>query len=139
MSNRQLAKNLHYAQTPSMTACVLTSTDPARPPAPEPHGGQRDFNHGAISSKQVWPLEPWRPREFFRWPPRTAADTVVPSRSKVEATRLAFGTGTNSGGVQAALGQQGFTRLIRYAYDRGIRFFGRLRPTRRRRRCWERH
>ena len=41
----------------------------------------------------------------------------------MEVTRLAFGTGTNSGAVQAALGQQEFTRLIRYAYDHGIRFF----------------
>src|SRR5882762_7315735 len=54
---------------------------------------------------------------------RTATDTVVLGRSKVEVTRLAFGTGTNSGAVQAALGQQEFTRLIRYAYDHGIRFF----------------
>src|SRR3954470_3171350 len=54
---------------------------------------------------------------------RSATDTVVLGRSKVEVTRLAFGTGTNSGEVQAALGQREFTRLIRYAYDRGIRFF----------------
>ena len=54
---------------------------------------------------------------------RTASDTVVLGRSKVEVTRLAFGTGTNSGAVQAALGQQEFTRVVRYAYDRGIRFF----------------
>jgi predicted aldo/keto reductase-like oxidoreductase len=38
-------------------------------------------------------------------------------------TRLAFGTGSSNGHVQAALGQQEFTRLIHYAYDRGIRFF----------------
>jgi hypothetical protein len=54
---------------------------------------------------------------------RTAADTVVLGRSKLEVTRLAFGTGTNSGEVQAALGQKEFTRLVRYAYDHGIRFF----------------
>jgi hypothetical protein len=54
---------------------------------------------------------------------RTASDAVVLGRSKVEVTRLAFGTGTTSGAVQAGLGQQEFTRLIRYAYDRGIRFF----------------
>src|SRR3954449_1169743 len=53
----------------------------------------------------------------------TATDTVVLGRSKTEVTRLAFGTGTDGGAVQAALGQQEFTRLIRYAYDRGIRFF----------------
>ncbi len=38
-------------------------------------------------------------------------------------TRLAFGTGSISGQVQRELGQDGFTRLVRYAYDRGIRFF----------------
>jgi aryl-alcohol dehydrogenase-like predicted oxidoreductase len=54
---------------------------------------------------------------------RTATDTVVLGRSKVQVTRLAFGTGTDGGAVQAALGQQEFTRLVRYAHDRGIRFF----------------
>ena len=53
----------------------------------------------------------------------TATDTVVLGRSRVGVTRLAFGTGTDSGSVQAALGQQEFTRLVHYAYDRGIRFF----------------
>jgi hypothetical protein len=55
--------------------------------------------------------------------PRIATDTVVLGRSKVEVSRLAFGTGTDGGAVQAALGQQEFTRLVRYAHDRGIRFF----------------
>ena len=41
----------------------------------------------------------------------------------LQVTRLAFGTGSNNGHVQASLGQEQFTRLIRYAYDRGIRFF----------------
>jgi predicted aldo/keto reductase-like oxidoreductase len=41
----------------------------------------------------------------------------------MQVTRLAFGTGSNNGYVQAALGQQEFTRLVHYAYDRGIRFF----------------
>ena len=54
---------------------------------------------------------------------RTATDTVVLGRSKTQVTRLAFGTGTDSGAVQAALGQQEFTRLVRYAHDQGIRFF----------------
>jgi aryl-alcohol dehydrogenase-like predicted oxidoreductase len=38
-------------------------------------------------------------------------------------TRLAFGTGSISGATQRALGQDQFTRLVRYSYDRGIRFF----------------
>ena len=53
----------------------------------------------------------------------TATDTVTLGKSGVKVTRLAFGTGTNNGRVQAALGQQEFTRQVRYAYDRGIRFF----------------
>jgi predicted aldo/keto reductase-like oxidoreductase len=41
----------------------------------------------------------------------------------MQVTRLAFGTGSNNGYIQAALGQREFTRLVHYAYDRGIRFF----------------
>lgn len=44
-------------------------------------------------------------------------------KSGVKVTRLAFGTGTFSGRVQRDLGQDQFTTLVRYAYDRGIRFF----------------
>src|ERR1035437_6578580 len=54
---------------------------------------------------------------------RSAADWVSLGKSGVQVTRLAFGTGTNNGNVQARLGQDEFTRLVRYAYDRGIRFF----------------
>ena len=55
--------------------------------------------------------------------PRTAADRVTLGKSGISVTRLAFGTGSNNGHTQAALGQQEFTRLVHYAYDRGIRFF----------------
>jgi aryl-alcohol dehydrogenase-like predicted oxidoreductase len=54
---------------------------------------------------------------------RTATDVVTLGNSGMKVTRLAFGTGSNNGHVQAALGQQEFTRLVHYAYDRGIRFF----------------
>lgn len=53
----------------------------------------------------------------------TATDWVTLGKSGVKVTRLAFGTGTFSGRVQRELGQDEFTRLVRYAYDRGIRFF----------------
>src|SRR6478735_1028056 len=53
----------------------------------------------------------------------SATDMVTLGRSGVKVTRLAFGTGTVSGQVQRELGQDGFTRLVRHAYDRGIRFF----------------
>ena len=52
-----------------------------------------------------------------------ATDWVTLGKSGVKVTRLAFGTGSFSGQVQRDLGQQEFTRLVRYAYDRGIRFF----------------
>ncbi|MCC6393581.1 MAG: aldo/keto reductase [Bryobacterales bacterium] len=52
-----------------------------------------------------------------------ATDWVTLGKSGVKVTRLAFGTGTFSGRVQRELGQDEFTRLARYAYDRGIRFF----------------
>jgi len=52
-----------------------------------------------------------------------ATDLVTLGRSGVKVTRLAFGTGSFSGRVQRELGQDGFTRLVRHAYDNGIRFF----------------
>jgi aryl-alcohol dehydrogenase-like predicted oxidoreductase len=53
----------------------------------------------------------------------TATDWVTLGKSGVKVTRLAFGTGTSSGRTQRELGQDQFTRLVRHAYDRGIRFF----------------
>ena len=53
----------------------------------------------------------------------TATDWVTLGKSNVKVTRLAFGTGTISGRVQRELGQEDFTKLVRYAYDHGIRFF----------------
>src|SRR3984957_4557721 len=51
----------------------------------------------------------------------TERDTL--GKSNVKVTRLAFGTGSFSGQVQRDLGQEQFTKLVRYAYDRGIRFY----------------
>jgi len=52
-----------------------------------------------------------------------ATDWVTLGKSNVKVTRLAFGTGTYGGRVQRELGQEAFTRLVRHAYDSGIRFF----------------
>lgn len=54
---------------------------------------------------------------------RRATDLVTLGKSNVKVTRLAFGTGSMSGAVQRDLGQEGFNRLVRYAYDHGVRFF----------------
>jgi len=55
--------------------------------------------------------------------PQTATDWVTLGKSGVKVTRLALGTGTGSGRTQRDLGQEDFTKLVRHAYDRGIRFF----------------
>jgi 1-deoxyxylulose-5-phosphate synthase len=55
--------------------------------------------------------------------PAKATDMVTLGNSGLQVTRLAFGTGSNNGHVQHALGQAEFTKLVHYAYDRGIRFF----------------
>jgi aryl-alcohol dehydrogenase-like predicted oxidoreductase len=69
---------------------------------------------GAIAGAGSLPLNAER---------QTATDWVTLGRSDVKVTRLALGTGSMSGQVQRDLGQEQFTRLVRYAYDRGIRFF----------------
>jgi aryl-alcohol dehydrogenase-like predicted oxidoreductase len=52
-----------------------------------------------------------------------ATQVVTLGKSGIKATRLAFGTGSSNGYVQSSLGQPEFSRLIAYAYERGIRFF----------------
>ena len=69
---------------------------------------------GALAATGSLPLKAAR---------QSATDWVTLGRSGVNVTRLAFGTGSFSGKVQRELGQEGFTKLVRYAYDRGIRFF----------------
>lgn len=54
---------------------------------------------------------------------QSGTDWVTLGKSGVKVTRLAFGTGSFSGQVQRELGQDGFTKLVRHAYDQGIRFF----------------
>jgi aryl-alcohol dehydrogenase-like predicted oxidoreductase len=54
---------------------------------------------------------------------QTATDWVTLGKSDVKVTRLAFGTGSFSGQVQREVGQEGFNRLVRHAYDSGVRFF----------------
>ena len=49
-----------------------------------------------------------------------ASDLVSLGKSGQRISRLGIGTGSNGGEVQRSLGQEGFNRLIRYAYDHGI-------------------
>ena len=54
---------------------------------------------------------------------RAATDQVTLGKTGIKLSRLGFGTGSNSGHVQYALGQENFNRLIRHAYDQGITSF----------------
>jgi aryl-alcohol dehydrogenase-like predicted oxidoreductase len=83
------------------------------------HTSRRDFLRtglavGALASTGNLPLLAQR---------KTATDMVTLGKSDVQVTRLAFGTGSFSGKVQRDLGQDQFTRLVRHAHERGIRFF----------------
>ena len=54
---------------------------------------------------------------------KTATDIVTLGKTGVKLSRLGIGTGSNSGKVQFELGQETFNKLVRYAYDKGIRYF----------------
>src|SRR5262245_11012739 len=54
---------------------------------------------------------------------RTASDWVALGRkNKIKIPRLGMGTGSINGKVQQDLGQEGFNKLIAYAYERGVRY-----------------
>ncbi len=53
---------------------------------------------------------------------RTAVDQVTLGKTGLKLSRLGIGTGSKGGSIQRGLGQDGFNRLIRYAYDQGITY-----------------
>ena len=53
---------------------------------------------------------------------RTAVDEVTLGKTGIKLSRLGMGTGSDSGRKQTALGRDGFTKLVHYAYDQGIRY-----------------
>ncbi len=53
---------------------------------------------------------------------KTATDTVTLGKTGIRTSRLGIGLGSNSGNVQRGLGQEAFNKLVRCAFDRGIRY-----------------
>ena len=53
---------------------------------------------------------------------RSHADLVRLGKSNVKITRMGLGTGTKNGRIQRDLGQDGFTKLVHYCYDKGVRY-----------------
>lgn len=52
----------------------------------------------------------------------SAVDQVTLGKTGIKLSRLGIGTGSNGGKIQRDLGQEGFTRLLRYAFDQGITY-----------------
>lgn len=71
-------------------------------------------------------LSPWALADSGKTPSpaikRTAVDQVTLGKTGVKLSRLGFGTGSNSGSEQVALGKEAFIKLIHYAYDHGITY-----------------
>jgi predicted aldo/keto reductase-like oxidoreductase len=82
---------------------------------------RRDFLKGTLAAGVAAGHPRWARAETAA--KRSATDWVTLGNSGIKVTRLAFGTGSYGGRVQRELGQERFTRLVRHAYDRGIRFF----------------
>jgi len=59
---------------------------------------------------------------FFAKNPPAATDQVTLGKTGLKLSRLGMGTGSRGGRIQRELGQDGFTRLVRYAYDQGITY-----------------
>lgn len=74
----------------------------------------------AASALALAPVASLRAQAAVR---RTAVDQVILGKTGLKLSRLGFGTGSGSGDVQRALGQEGFNNLVRYAYDQGITYF----------------
>lgn len=55
-------------------------------------------------------------------PKRTAVDQVALGKTGLKLSRLGMGCGSQGGSIQRALGQDEFTKLVRYAYDQGITY-----------------
>ena len=83
------------------------------------HNSRRDFLKAGLAAGVLAGAARLR----LRAATQTATDWVMLGKSNVKVTRLAFGTGSISGRTQRELGQEQFTKLVRYSYDRGIRFF----------------
>ena len=54
---------------------------------------------------------------------RSATDRVALGKTGLKPSRLGIGLGSNSGNVQYGLGQDAFNKLVRYAFDHGVRYF----------------
>ena len=84
---------------------------------------RRDFLKGALAAGALAGVSP-APRALAAKTREAPGHRLgTPRQLGRQGHALAFGTGTHGGQVQRELGQEAFTKLVRHAYDRGIRFF----------------
>lgn len=87
---------------------------------------RRDFLAGALAvgASQFFPEAPGAEKFSRSERPKitSGTDRVPLGRTGLKPTVLGIGTGTRGGSEQLALGQEGFVRLFRHAYERGIRY-----------------
>lgn len=67
-------------------------------------------------------LTPLSVSSWAAGPKPTAVDQVTLGKTGLKLSRLGIGTGSKGGSIHRGLGQEAFTRLIRYAYDQGITY-----------------
>src|SRR5689334_14707902 len=82
---------------------------------------RRDFlGQSAVAAGALLAVAADQPRKL-----KSATDQVVLGRSGVKTSLVGIGTGSvgvRHSSNQVKLGQEGFTRLVRYAYDQGITY-----------------
>ncbi|MEN6496682.1 MAG: aldo/keto reductase [Thermoguttaceae bacterium] len=82
---------------------------------------RRDFLAGLAAAGAV----SWVGRRAVAAPARSkirATDLVTLGKTGIQTSVLGIGTGTRGGSEQLQMGQEPFTRLVRYALDRGLRY-----------------
>jgi predicted aldo/keto reductase-like oxidoreductase len=83
---------------------------------------RRDFLAGITAAAGVANLAGRPALATDRPKVKKGSDLVKLGRTGIQTTVLGMGTGTVSGSQQKALGYDGFTKLIRYGLDRGLRY-----------------
>jgi predicted aldo/keto reductase-like oxidoreductase len=83
---------------------------------------RRDFLAGAAAAVGAATLAGPRALAAETTTVTRGTDVVTLGKSGVKTTVLGIGTGTHGGREQRELGEAGFTKLLRHAYDRGIRY-----------------
>ncbi len=72
----------------------------------------------ALAGRSLWARDP----VVAPARPKSGTDLVTLGKTEIKTSVLGIGTGTVGGREQRDLGQEGFVRLAREAYDRGVRY-----------------